>query len=54
MPKYEFMCDACQKPFELTMTMSERAEAKITCPTCNGRKVIPLVGTFMTQTSKKS
>jgi len=54
MPRYEFMCDTCKKPFELIMTMSERAKAKTICPSCKGRKVTPLLGTFMTQTSKKS
>jgi hypothetical protein len=24
MPRYEFLCEKCQKPFELTMTISER------------------------------
>jgi putative FmdB family regulatory protein len=54
MPKYEFMCNTCKKPFELTMTISERAKGRISCPSCKGGKVTPLLGTFMTQTSKKS
>jgi putative FmdB family regulatory protein len=54
MPRYEFMCDKCQKPFELTMTMSAREKAKVKCPDCNGTKVRPLLGSFLTQTSKKS
>ena len=29
MPRYEFPCEKCQKPFELTMTISERAKACI-------------------------
>ncbi len=52
MPRYEFMCEKCKKPFELIMTISEKARVK--CPTCKGRKVTPQLGTFMTQTSKKS
>jgi hypothetical protein len=24
MPRYEFMCETCQKPFELTMEQRER------------------------------
>jgi len=38
MPKYEFMCNTCKKPFELTMTISERAKARISCPSCKGEK----------------
>jgi len=54
MPRYEFMCEKCEKPFELIMTISEREKARIQCPTCKGTKVTPRLGTFMTQTSKKS
>jgi putative FmdB family regulatory protein len=54
MPRYEFMCEKCKKPFELSMSFSERGKARVKCPTCNGTKVTPQLGTFMTQTSKKS
>jgi putative FmdB family regulatory protein len=54
MPRYEFMCDKCKKPFELILTISERQKAKVQCPSCQGTKVTPLLGAFMTQTSKKS
>jgi putative FmdB family regulatory protein len=54
MPRYEFLCEKCKKPFELIMTVSEREKAKITCPTCKGTKVVPQLGGFMAQTSKKS
>jgi putative FmdB family regulatory protein len=54
MPRYEFLCEKCKKPFELTMTISEREETKPTCPKCKGDKVVPQFGGFMTQTSKKS
>ncbi len=54
MPRYEFMCAKCKKPFELTMTISERGKVKPRCPKCKGTKVVPQFGGFMTQTSKKS
>lgn len=54
MPHYEFMCEKCKQPFELTMTISERAKAEVKCPTCKDTKVISQLGSFMTQTSKKS
>ena len=54
MPKYEFACEKCKKPFDLTMTISQREKARIKCPTCNATKVTPQLSSFMTQTSKKS
>jgi putative FmdB family regulatory protein len=54
MPRYEFRCEKCKKPFELIMTISEREKAKPTCPKCKGSKVTSQLGSFMTQTSKKS
>ena len=54
MPRYEFRCETCAKPFELTMTIAEREKAKPKCPTCKGTKVAPQLASFMGQTSKKS
>jgi putative FmdB family regulatory protein len=54
MPRYEFICEKCRKPFELVMTLSEREKAKPTCPRCKGSKVTPQLGGSMVQTSKKS
>jgi len=54
MPRYEFLCEKCQRPFELTLTISERAKAQPKCPTCKGTKVTPQLAGFMAQTKKKS
>ncbi len=54
MPRYEFMCEKCKKPFELIMTISEREKAKPHCPKCKGTKVTSQLSGFMTQTAKKS
>jgi putative FmdB family regulatory protein len=54
MPRYEFLCEKCQKPFELIMTIAEREKAKPACPKCKGTKVVPQFSGFMAQTSKKS
>jgi putative FmdB family regulatory protein len=54
MPRYEFMCEKCQRPFELTITIGERQKATVKCPKCRGTKVVPQLASFMTQTSKKS
>ncbi len=36
MAKYEFNCTDCGADFALELAMSERADAKITCPACGG------------------
>ena len=54
MPRYEFMCEKCHKPFGLTMTISDHQKAKPKCPTCKGTKITPQLGGFMAQTSKRS
>jgi putative FmdB family regulatory protein len=54
MPHYEFLCETCKKPFELTMTIAERGKSVPKCPTCKGSKVIPQLSGFMAQTKKKS
>ena len=40
MPRYEFMCEKCKKPFELLLTISERERGDVKCPTCKGTKVV--------------
>jgi putative FmdB family regulatory protein len=54
MPLYEFLCEKCRKPFELTMTISEHEKARPKCPKCKGTKVVAQLGGFMAQTAKKS
>ena len=54
MPRYEFLCEKCQKPFELTMTIAEHEKGKVRCPTCKSTRVMPQLGAFMGQTAKKS
>ncbi len=33
MPRYEFLCEKCKKPFELIMTIAEREKATPKRPT---------------------
>jgi putative FmdB family regulatory protein len=54
MPPYEFLCEKCQKPFELTMTISEHEKGKVRCPTCKSTRVASPLSGFMAQTGKKS
>ena len=43
-----------REPVEFTMTISEHEKAKVKCPKCKGTNVVPQLGGFMGQTSKKS
>jgi putative FmdB family regulatory protein len=54
MPRYEFMCEKCNKPFDLIMTFAEREKGEVQCPTCHGTKVRPQFSGFVAQTAKKS
>jgi len=54
MPRYEFLCEKCQKTFEQTMTISEHEKGKVRCPTCKSTRVVPQLAGFMGQTAKKS
>jgi putative FmdB family regulatory protein len=54
MPHYEFLCEKCNKPFEVIMTLSEREKDRVKCPECRGTKVLPQFSGFVAQTSRKS
>ena len=54
MPTYEFICDGCKKRFTVTLTMSERTNAKTQCPSCESKKVTPQLTAFTAKTSRKS
>ncbi len=54
MPRYEFLCLKCGKPFELALSISERQKIAPRCPKCKSTKVTPQLGSFMVQTAKKS
>jgi putative FmdB family regulatory protein len=57
MPRYEFQCQKCKKPFELlySLTEYERAEKKkIKCPKCKSVRVVRQISAFEVKTSKKS
>ncbi len=53
MPTYEFLCRNCEKSFEVTLTMTERASAKVQCPNCQSEKVTPQLTVFTAKTSRK-
>jgi putative FmdB family regulatory protein len=54
MPVYEYFCEDCKKEVTRSMSISEHDKGGGTCPTCGGGSLRPLVGTFFTQTSRKS
>ena len=54
MPRYEFRCESCEKDFEATLTMTERANARVKCPKCGTTKITPQLTVFTAKTSRKS
>jgi len=54
MPRYEFLCESCQRSFEVTLTLAERTTATVRCPECGSEKVTPQMTTFTAKTSRKS
>ncbi len=54
MPSYDFMCEKCNKKFNLFMTISEYEKTKIRCPKCKSTRVKQQITPFQTVTSKKS
>jgi putative FmdB family regulatory protein len=54
MPHYEFVCNACQKTFLMTLTIAEHDAKKTACPHCGSREVEQRWSAFSAITSKKS
>lgn len=54
MPIYEYFCEACEKPFEIVLSIHEHDEQKIVCPKCGSGKVHQMAAAFTAVTSKKS
>ncbi|MBC8459716.1 MAG: zinc ribbon domain-containing protein [Deltaproteobacteria bacterium] len=54
MPTYEFICEKCNKPFTLIITVSEYEKNKFQCPKCKSSKVKQQITSFQAITSKKS
>jgi len=57
MPTYEFLCEKCKKPFELTCSIAEYERKKkegIKCSECGSLEVEQQISSFRVQTSKKS
>jgi putative FmdB family regulatory protein len=54
MPHYEFVCNACQKTFLMTLSIAEHDAEKTACPHYGSREVEQRWSAFSAITSKKS
>jgi putative FmdB family regulatory protein len=57
MPIYEFLCQKCEKPFELIYSLAEyerETKKKINCPKCGSTSVVRQISAVEVKTSKKS
>jgi putative FmdB family regulatory protein len=54
MPRYEFYCEDCKKPFELILSLHEYEKGQIKCPKCGRKHVHQEAAAFFAVTSKKS
>ena len=54
MPVYDYVCNDCQKAFELVLTLGEHDKGDIRCPKCGGQNVEQDAVAFNAVTSKKS
>src|ERR671918_530616 len=45
MPRYEFHCEGCGEQFELTQSLSARAEDTV-CPHCRAQQAVRLMSAF--------
>jgi putative FmdB family regulatory protein len=54
MPRYEFYCEDCEKPFEVILSLAEYEKGKIKCPKCGREHIHQQAAAFFAVTSKKS
>ncbi len=54
MPRYEYLCLDCKKPFEKILTVHEHEDEKIACPKCGSKNVEQQAAAFFAVTSRKS
>jgi putative FmdB family regulatory protein len=54
MPVYNYLCNDCQKTFELVLSLHEHDEDRIKCPGCGSKNVEQEAAAFFAVTSKKS
>ena len=54
MPRYDFICEKCNKSFTLDLKVAEYEKKKFRCPKCKSAKTKQQITSFQTITSKKS
>ncbi len=54
MPVYEYRCEKCKRKVTLRMSISEHDRRRAACPRCRGKKLQPLISSFVSQTARKS
>ncbi len=54
MPTYDYVCEKCNKKFNLILTISEHENKKIRCPKCKSQRVKQQLTSFQVVTSRKS
>lgn len=54
MPVYDYICQDCQKTFEVALTLDEHDHENAKCPDCGSRNVEQEASAFYAVTSKKS
>jgi len=54
MPLYEYHCDQCKRDVTIPMSISEHDKGGPACPQCGSTGLRPQLGTFFSQTSRKS
>lgn len=54
MPVYDYVCLACHKPFETTLSLTEHGKKNPKCPHCGSTNVEQEAAAFFAVTSRKS
>jgi len=54
MPTYDYYCRACDRTFEVHLSLQEHDAHQVQCPQCHSTQVQQAVTHFETVTSKKS
>lgn len=54
MPVYEYVCQDCQKAFEISRAMSEVPAKDVKCPSCGSTRTERVYSGIYAKTSRKS
>jgi putative FmdB family regulatory protein len=54
MPTYDYYCRACDRTFEMYLSVQEHDAHQVQCPHCQSIEVEQVLTHFSTVTSKKS